>query len=235
MAKRLYVQQKQCLNEIGKCSHNTKPGSKFFLDTKYSQKYNNCMFCAIEAWGGSMPHAEIAACLGVDRMRVCQLEKIVLEKLKKRIAYRAYQTKRSLKEEADSAIISIKGLVNKTEISSIKEILFEISCDFDIEKPIEIEFTNKELSLGSKIGQALYESKSTHHKIKVDKTKIKNKKDFIRMLIHEAFHAVQFENNKPLSDSLCEAVCDEYLFKYYRKFLDIQSKNKRLKLTGKRR
>ncbi len=231
MAKRLYVQQKQVLNEVGKCSHNTKPGSKFFLDTKYSQKYNSCMFCAIEAWGGSMPHAEIAACLGIDRMRVCQLEKIVLEKLKKRILYKA---KVALKE-VDSTFISVKGLADKTELSSIKQLLFEISCNFDVEKPIEIEFSNKEISLKLKLGKAIYENKNTFHKIKVNKTRIKNKKDLVRTLIHETFHAVQVENCKPLSDSLCEAVCDEYLNKFYKKFLDIQSKNKRLKLTGKRR
>jgi hypothetical protein len=228
--KRLYIQQKQ-VGEVPKCTHGTKLGTKFYLDTKYSQKYNNCMFCAIEAWGGSMPHAEIAACLGIDRMRVCQLEKIVLEKLKKKINFR---NKRVLRE-IDFVLIDVKGLANKFEINSIKEITSKISEDFDIENPVKIIILNKELSLSSKLGQAMYEKKNSYHEIKIDKTKIKSKRELINTLIHEMFHAAQAENNKQLSDSLCEAVVSEFSNKYYRKFLDIQSKNRKLKLLGKRR
>lgn len=230
MSKRLYVKQIKC-NDVPKCNHNTKPGTKFYLETDYAKCYNNCMFCAIEAWGGSMPHAEIAKCLGIDRVSVCQLEKIILEKLRKRINYKT----KSLKQ-FDISLIDIKGLANKIETECIKQLVFKINLDFNIEKPVKIVVCNKEISLQSKIGQAIYSYKNNHdnsyHEIKINKNLIKSKKEFVKILIHELFHAVQSENNKFLSDNMCEAVSDELFPKYYKQLINIQTKNRNKKLIG---
>ena len=230
MSKRLYVQSKNC-RLPGKCNHDVDENSDFFLDTEFSKKYNHCMFCAIEAWGGSMPHDEIALCLGTNRMNVCQVEKKVLEKIKKRINETSKRRMSSLRL-IDSCIITVSGLSSKAESDAVKEIAFKIGCDFDILFPIELKFSTKELKLNSKVGKALYELTKKSHTITFNSREIKNKKDFIETLTHEMFHAVQVENKKNLSDSICEAVKDELSFKYYRRYLTICKKMEKAKMIG---
>lgn len=68
------------------CSrHQTfKEDDRYFIDSK---QHNNCCLCFCEAHpdGGSIN--EVGKCFGLTGMRILQLERIALEKLKKRINF----------------------------------------------------------------------------------------------------------------------------------------------------
>ena len=51
----------------------------------YSPEYNNCLFCLVNS-KGPMSQEEIAVYLGLSKMRICQIEKIALEKFKTRMS-----------------------------------------------------------------------------------------------------------------------------------------------------
>lgn len=228
--KRLYVQYKK-ITFVPPCTHKLTKESRYYLDSEYSKKYNHCMFCAIEAWDGAMPHDEIALCLGVDRMVICQTEKKVVEKLKKKIN----STIKSLKE-IDFPNVSIKGLAEQRDMLAIEKITTFISGDFDITNPIDIQFTNKKIELDNKIGKALYEiDKRGHHKIAFSCGAIKNKKDFVETLVHELFHALQVESRKNTDDNIADAVSKELSNKYYRKFLKIVSETSKKSMIGRKK
>jgi hypothetical protein len=226
--KRLYVQN-AVVRSTKQCTHKTFCDSKFYLESDFAKKYNHCMLCAIEAWNGPMPQDEIAACLGIARMRVCQLEKKILEKLRKRINFR----NKALKELVDSCSVEINGLAKNEDREVIKSIVSKIACDFDIIGSIKIQFTNKDLKLSDKIGQAIYETENQHHRITINNSTVKNKKEFIRIIVHELFHAVQAENDdETLSEKMCEAVQEEFSPKYYKYLMKCSKQTKRNNMIG---
>jgi DNA-directed RNA polymerase sigma subunit (sigma70/sigma32) len=57
------------------------PNDRFFINAK---QYNNCALCAIEE-NGSMTQETISKFIGFTKMRISQIEKRALEKIKKRI------------------------------------------------------------------------------------------------------------------------------------------------------
>ncbi len=185
------------------------------------------MFCAIEAWSGAMPHDEIAMCLDIDRMSVCQTEKKVVEKLKKKLRFKALRLYSSID-------VSVKGLANVEDSSAIEEITSYIANDFEIADKIEVVFRNKKLELNNNVGKALYERSSVKHKITFNCSVIRCKKDFIDTLTHELFHALQIENKKRLSESIANEVMNQFAPKYYRKSLNVVKKARNASLTGKK-
>lgn len=193
------------------------------------------MFCAIDAWDGAMPHDEIAMCLDVDRITVCQTEKKVVDKLKKRISFKNFK---ALKDCSDASLVSVKGLAKTEEASSIEEISSFICSEFNIVDPVEIRFTNKKIEMNNKIGKALYEHENGKHKITFNSLTTKNKKDLIETLTHELFHVLQIEENKKFSESsekMADLVMVELSPKYYRKYLSISKKMSNNKMTGEKR
>jgi hypothetical protein len=220
---RLYITTSN-YRKIDKCNHKTKEGSEYWLSTDYSKKYNHCMFCAIESWNGSMPHDEIAMCLGISRMSVCNVEKKVMLKLTKRIG-------KSCSEVAYSRV-HVKGIKSNIEKLCIEKISEDISNELGLECDTNLIITSREISLSETKARAIYLKQSDRHKIIVNANC--SKKEFIRTLIHEFVHALQYEKNQVPDENIATIASNEFLNKFYRRFQKSSKVIKKNHLIGKR-
>jgi len=71
-------------NLFQKCCHYREPLNEDHRHYINELKYNNCVLCVSE-WCGPLTQDVISKYLGLSKMRICQIERIALKKMKKRI------------------------------------------------------------------------------------------------------------------------------------------------------
>lgn len=218
----LYAETPKNIN-VGPCTHDIKPGDKYHLSHEYAKKYNNCVFCAIKAWG-YMTHAEIAKCLGTTRINVCLIEKRAVNKIKKALKF-------SCKFNGNY-IIDIDGINNPIEKYPMLEIALLVANDLSIKKPIKLKFINRDVSIDGMTGMALYEQKQDYHLITFNVHTIKSRRHFIETLLHEFTHAAQIDGGKLLDDQICEVVANEFSNRYCKKYQKIVSNVRNYLMVG---
>jgi hypothetical protein len=210
--------------KVGPCTHNISAfDTRFHLPGEYSKKYNNCVFCAIGAWG-YMTHAEIARCLGTTRINVCLIEKRAVKKIRKAIGFSC--------RVVDECLIEVYGIVDTTQKHSVAELTRLMARDIGVSKPIILRFTSNQIALADSKGMAIYEDKKDYHKITICAPEIKSSKEFIETMLHEIAHAAQIESGKILSDEISEAIASSFSKAYREKYRAIIKDTSNQKMVG---
>jgi len=219
----LYAEQPKDI-KVGPCTHNISPkDERFYLAHPYAKKYNNCIFCAIKAWG-YMTHVEIARCLGTTRINVCLTEKRAVRKIQKQLGLSC--------KYVGVPLVEVYDITDPIQRHCIAEIAVEIASDFNIDKPITLKFSTNKIALIDTVAVALYENKESYHKIVFNVRELKSKKSFIETLIHEIAHAAQIEQGKQLSNQICDAISLEFGQVYLKKYNSIMKNIQRYRMTG---
>lgn len=216
----LFAEKPKIFKKI-KCVHKTKIGSKYYLPTAYAKKYNNCLLCALEIWNGPITHLEISKCLGTSRINVCLIERKAINKIKKNLSLKAI----------DNCVVKVFGLANSIDRDTIVRIAEDICTHFDIVDMVYISFTDLNVELDGKYGRALYIRNNDIHDI-IIKSNFASHRNLLITLIHELFHAYQYERKAPLNDDLADFVGEKLIDKFYKKMIKYRSLYKKNHMTG---
>jgi len=216
----LYAETPKSFN-IGPCTHDISAfDTRFYLPTEHAKKYNNCLFCAIQAWG-YMTHTEIAKCLGTTRINVCLIEKRAVKKIRKALGFSC--------RVVDECLVEVYGIVDAVQRHAVAEITRVIARDIGVTRPVVLRFDPNRITLFGSEGIALYEDKKDYHKITFNTPELRSVKEFVETILHEISHAAQIESKKLLSNPTSEAIAQQFSKTYrekYRKILEEVSEQK---------